>query len=55
MIAPEQATVLARVPLRTIYRWIENGLIHYRETTNGSVVVCLKSLSLTREQTAEHK
>ena len=55
MIVPEHATVLAQVPLRTIYRWVESGLIHYREITNGSIVVCLKSLSNTRDQSSENK
>ena len=55
MIAPEQATVLAQVPLRMIYRWVESGLIHHRDAANGSLVVCLKSLLITRDQTAEDK
>ena len=55
MIVPEQATVLAQVPLRTIYRWVESGLIHYKELTNGSIAVCLKSLTTTRDETAENK
>jgi hypothetical protein len=53
MIVPEQATVLAQVPLRTIYRWVESGLIHYKDLTNGSIVVCLKSLTITRSQIGE--
>src|SRR5215208_1697525 len=55
MIAPEQATVLAQVPLRMIYRWVESGLIHHRDAPDGSLVVCLKSLLITRDQTAEDK
>lgn len=53
MMLPEQATVLAQVPLRTIYRWVESGLIHYKEITNGSIVVCLRSLTTTRDGIAE--
>jgi hypothetical protein len=44
MIAAEQAAVVAHVPVRMIYRWVETAAIHYRELPNGSVAVCLKSL-----------
>jgi hypothetical protein len=53
MIAPEQAAALAHLPLRMIYRWVETGLIHYQEVANGSLVVCLKSLSVARDQTGQ--
>jgi hypothetical protein len=36
-----------------IYRWIETASIHFRETPNGSVIVCLKSLTITRNQIGE--
>ena len=44
MLAPEQAAVLAHVPTRMIYRWVETGAIHYKEAPNGSLIVCVKSL-----------
>jgi len=44
MLAPEQATVLAHIPTRMIYRLVETGAIHYRDTPNGSVIVCVRSL-----------
>jgi hypothetical protein len=50
LVPPEQAAALAQVPLRTIYRGVESGLVHYREAANGSIVVCLKSLTDTRNQ-----
>lgn len=50
MVAPEQAAALAHVPLRSIYRGVETGVVHYREGTDGSLVVCLKSLTMTRNQ-----
>ena len=55
MVAPEHAAVLAQVPLRTIYRWVELGLIHYKEGLNGSLIVCLKSLPTTRNQVNKDK
>ena len=55
MVAPEQAAVVTHVPLRMIYRWIETAEVHYRETANGSVIVCLRSLTNTRNQVSDHK
>ena len=48
MVAPEHAAVLAHVPVRTIYRYVELRLIHYKEGPTGSLLVCLKSLPNTR-------
>jgi hypothetical protein len=48
MVAPEQAALVTHIPLRMIYRWIESALVHFRETPNGSVIVCLRSLTTTR-------
>ena len=45
MVAPEQAAVITAVPARTIYRWAETRMIHYKEAPDGSLIVCLKSLS----------
>ena len=50
MVAPEQAAVLTQVPVRTIYRWIEIGMIHYAERTNGSLTVCLKSMPIACDE-----
>jgi hypothetical protein len=44
MVAAEQAAVIASVPARAIYRWVESGMVHYRESPDGSLVVCVKSL-----------
>lgn len=44
MVAPEQAAIIAAVPVRTIYRWVETEMIHYREEPDGSLIVCVKSL-----------
>ena len=55
MIAPEQASALAHLPLRSIYRAVETGLVHYKERSDGSLLVCLKSLTETRNQLGEGK
>jgi hypothetical protein len=46
MVAPEQAAVIAAVPARTIYRWVESGMVHYKEARDGSLVVCVRSLPI---------
>src|SRR5215216_3866643 len=46
MVAPEHAAVIAAVPVRTIYRWVETKMIHYKEAPDGSLTVCVKSLPI---------
>jgi len=53
MVAPEQAAVLAQVPVRLIYRWVETEVIHFKEGPNGSLTVCLKSLPTMGNQVRE--
>lgn len=43
-ITPEEAAALAQKGPRHIYRWIEMGKIHFRETPEGLVLVCRNSL-----------
>ncbi len=50
MVTPEQAALVTQIPLRTIYRWIESALVHFRESPNGSLIVCLRSLTTSRNQ-----
>jgi len=50
MVAAEQAAVVAHVPVRMIYRWVETAVIHYKEGPDGSQMVCLKSLPTTANQ-----
>lgn len=44
MITAEDAATIAGTCMRTIYRSIEAGTIHYVETSAGTVLVCLASL-----------
>ena len=46
MVAPEQAAVIAAVPVRTIYCWVEAQMVHYKEAPDGSIIVCVKSLPI---------
>jgi hypothetical protein len=44
MLPPELAAGLVGVRLRTIYRWIEDGRVHFTETQDDGIYVCLASL-----------
>lgn len=54
MLRPEDAAVAAHVSVRTIYRWVEAGKLHFSETPEGpnspNVVlrICLNSLVRVR-------
>jgi hypothetical protein len=44
MVTPDEAALLARVTSRTVYRWIEADKLHFAETSEGQLFVCLNSL-----------
>lgn len=44
MCTPEEAATLARVSPRVVYRWVEAGRLHFTETGDGALFVCLASL-----------
>jgi hypothetical protein len=44
MITAEEAARLVHQSTRTIYTWVEAGRLHYRETPEGFLHVCLDSL-----------
>jgi hypothetical protein len=41
----DYAALLADVDRRTIYRWMDNGSLHWRKIPNGHRLVCLRSLT----------
>ena len=45
MLTPEEAAANDGISSRAIYRWIEAGEIHFTETADGRVLVCLNSLT----------
>jgi hypothetical protein len=45
MILAEKAAVVCQCSRRRIYRWIEDGDLHYTETPDGEVMVCGRSLA----------
>ena len=47
MIWPEAAAALAGTSVREIFRQIEAGCLHFRETPEGQMQICPNSLSRT--------
>ena len=44
MIGPQEAALVAGVSLRTIFRWVEAGHVHYLEQPNSGLLICPNSL-----------
>lgn len=40
LLAPEEAALVSGLSVRAIYRLVEAGLIHYKETADGLLLVC---------------
>jgi hypothetical protein len=45
MVRPEEAAALTEVNLRTIFRWADTARVHFTETPDGLLLVCLDSLT----------
>lgn len=45
VVTPERAATLTLVTVRTINRMVENGTLHFIETQEGWLLLCLTSLS----------
>ena len=45
MVTTQQAAVMIGVSSRTIYQRVESGQIHFADTPEGLLLVCVKSLS----------
>lgn len=50
MVVSEQAIALVGVSSRVLHREIEAGVIHFAETAEGSLLVCLNSLLLRKRE-----
>ena len=46
MVTPDHAATLFRLSTRIIHRLVEDGKVHFRETPDGSLLICLNSLSM---------
>lgn len=45
MVTVDEAAAVARTSSRMIYRLVEDGQLHFMETPEGRLFVCLNSLS----------
>ena len=46
MVTPDNASALFRLSTRVIHRLVEEGRVHFRETSTGSILICPNSLSM---------
>lgn len=53
MIAPDLAAAISRQSTRTIYRWVEQGRLHYIDQSIGAGQVCLNSLQSVQDGYSE--
>src|SRR5215218_6413898 len=44
LLSPEQAATIIQSTRRQIYRWVEQGALHFHELADGSVLICSHSL-----------
>lgn len=45
LITAERAATLCQCSRRKIYRWIEEGELHFKELVDGAVLVCGRTLA----------
>ncbi|HEX8998625.1 MAG TPA: hypothetical protein VGB07_01925 [Blastocatellia bacterium] len=50
MATPDEAALLIGDSLRTVFRWIESGTIHFTETADGGLYICTNSLPQANQQ-----
>ena len=50
MISAERAATICQCSRRLIYRWIDEGSLHFRELPDGAVLVCGVTLAAKLEQ-----
>ena len=49
MVSPAAAAAAAGITPRAIYRRVETGQIHFTETNDGQLLICLNSLFQAEE------
>ena len=54
MITPDEAAKLAGMSSRSLYRLVEAESIHFTETHDGSLLICLNSLHRSIPDVAKH-
>ena len=46
-LKPEDAAAVIGSSVRAIYRWIESGTVHFTESSDGLLLICVNSLTNT--------
>ena len=54
MVTPDEAAALCSVSTRVIYRYLEDGAMHFIETAKGELFICLRTL-LANTKNAENR
>jgi hypothetical protein len=52
VISPDEAAALACQSTRAIYRWVEEGWLHYLERPVGAGLICLNSFHANQKRLA---
>lgn len=52
MAPPDVAAAVAGVSARAVYGWVEAGRVHFCETAEGALLVCLNSLPAAADAAA---
>ena len=55
MVRPEEAAATSGSNAREIYRLVEAGAIHFQESSDGTVLVCLDSLTGSKSSGVPHE
>jgi hypothetical protein len=50
MVTPEQAAVMLQTTPRVIYRKVENSELHFVETSEGELFICLQNVETHTKQ-----
>ncbi|HVF88151.1 MAG TPA: hypothetical protein VM866_11200 [Pyrinomonadaceae bacterium] len=50
MMRPEEASLVSRQNRRAIYRGVEAGRVHFTETPEGLLLVCMDSVRASHEK-----
>ena len=53
LLTIEEAARLAPVSSRTVYRWVEDGKLHFTETSDVRLLICRESIPQIRESSGE--
>ena len=49
LVAPDEAAIITGISTRVIYRWVEEGALHFEEVAKGLLLVCLNSFPTTED------